>query len=219
MRRTVLRAAGCGTWPRWSRWRSRWRSGWSGSRQGGLATSAQEDADAGPTTRSSASGCRGPDRPRPGGLPRRRHQHPGSGDRPGRPPRRDLHQHPDRDVGTRRRAQHPLHLRPVALRRERGLRRHRHHRRPPGVSEDGQTLVDDPRSETTIRDAADTVVDVVTVPGGLPATGVRMGVGAPGFPEGTPPPAPRHRNERHARSRRRVGTAPRPTRTLVREDI
>ncbi len=55
----------------------------------------------------------------------------------------------------------------------------------PTVSEDGQTLRDDaPESTMTIRDAAGTVVDVIT--GGPPVTGVRMGVGAPGFPEGTP---------------------------------
>ncbi len=55
----------------------------------------------------------------------------------------------------------------------------------PTVSEDGQTLLDDdPRSGPTIRDAAGTVVDVIT--GGPPATGVRMGVGAPGFPAASP---------------------------------
>ena len=55
----------------------------------------------------------------------------------------------------------------------------------PTVSEDGQTLRDDaPETTVTIRDAAGIVVDVIT--GGPPATGVRMAVGAPGFPEGTP---------------------------------
>ena len=58
----------------------------------------------------------------------------------------------------------------------------------PVVSEDGQTLVDDaPETTITVRDAAHNVVEVITPnPGGVPATGVRMGVGAPGFPEGTP---------------------------------
>src|SRR5215213_5073637 len=55
----------------------------------------------------------------------------------------------------------------------------------PTVSADGQTLRDDsPESGPTIRDAAGTVVDVLR--GGPPVTGVRMGVGAPGFPEGAP---------------------------------
>jgi hypothetical protein len=54
----------------------------------------------------------------------------------------------------------------------------------PVVSEDGQSLVDDsPESGPTIRDAQGTVLDVLR--GGPPVTGVRMGVGAPGFPEGT----------------------------------
>ena len=53
----------------------------------------------------------------------------------------------------------------------------------PVVSEDGQRLVDDsPESGPTIRDAQGTVLDVLR--GGPPVTGVRMGVGAPGFPEG-----------------------------------
>jgi hypothetical protein len=53
----------------------------------------------------------------------------------------------------------------------------------PVVSEDGQTLSDDaPDTAVTIRDAAGTVV--AFLPG--PATAVRMGVGAPGFPEGPP---------------------------------
>jgi hypothetical protein len=58
----------------------------------------------------------------------------------------------------------------------------------PVVSEDGQTLVDDaPETTIAIRDATHTVIEVITpYPGGPPATGVRMGVGAPGFPEGTP---------------------------------
>jgi hypothetical protein len=57
----------------------------------------------------------------------------------------------------------------------------------PRVSEDGRTFVDDaPETTITVRDAANNVVEVVTpYPGGVPATGVRMGVGASGFPEGT----------------------------------
>ena len=56
----------------------------------------------------------------------------------------------------------------------------------PVVSEDGQTLLDDdPRSGPIIRDAAGTVVADLRGTG-PPATGVRMGVGAPGFPAGTP---------------------------------
>ena len=55
----------------------------------------------------------------------------------------------------------------------------------PVVSADGQSLVDDsPESGPTIRDAQGTVLDVLR--GGPPVTGVRMGVGAPGLPEGTP---------------------------------
>ena len=58
----------------------------------------------------------------------------------------------------------------------------------PRVSDGGQTIVDDaPETTITVRDAAHNVVEVVTpYPGGVPTTGVRMGVGAPGFPEGTP---------------------------------
>jgi hypothetical protein len=55
----------------------------------------------------------------------------------------------------------------------------------PTVSEDGQTLLDDnPESGPTIRDAAGTILDVLR--GGPPVTGVRMGVGSPGFPEASP---------------------------------
>jgi hypothetical protein len=55
----------------------------------------------------------------------------------------------------------------------------------PTVSADGQTLLDDnPESGPTIRDAAGTILDVLR--GGPPVTGVRMGVGSPGFPEATP---------------------------------
>jgi hypothetical protein len=59
----------------------------------------------------------------------------------------------------------------------------------PTVSEDGQTLLDDnPESGPTIRDAEGKILNVLK--GGPPATGVRMGVGAPGLPDaamaGTP---------------------------------
>ena len=61
----------------------------------------------------------------------------------------------------------------------------------PIASEDGATFSDnDPATTLTIRDAAHAVVQVIagwkddpTLP---PRTGTRMGVGAPGFPEGTP---------------------------------
>ncbi len=62
----------------------------------------------------------------------------------------------------------------------------------PTASEDGQTFSDsDPETMLTMRDAAHNVVRVIrpyeaddgSVP---PRMGVRMGVGAPGFPEGTP---------------------------------
>jgi hypothetical protein len=60
------------------------------------------------------------------------------------------------------------------------------------VSADGQSFVDDsPETTLTFRDAANAVLRVITpyqagdgsVP---PVTGIRMGVGAPGFPAGTP---------------------------------
>jgi hypothetical protein len=55
----------------------------------------------------------------------------------------------------------------------------------PVVSEDGQSIVDDsPESGPTIRDAQGIVLDVLR--GGPPVTGIRMGVGAPGFPEVSP---------------------------------
>jgi hypothetical protein len=58
----------------------------------------------------------------------------------------------------------------------------------PVVSEDGQTLVDDsPETTITMRDAAGNVVNIVKpATSGARATGVRMGVGKPGFPEATP---------------------------------
>ena len=52
----------------------------------------------------------------------------------------------------------------------------------PVVSDDGQALLDEnTQGSVTIRDATNAIVDVVE--GGPPITGVRMGVGAPGFPE------------------------------------
>jgi hypothetical protein len=60
------------------------------------------------------------------------------------------------------------------------------------VSEDGQSFVDDsPETTITIRDTAHAVVQVIkpyeagdgSVP---PVTAIRMAVGAPGFPAGTP---------------------------------
>jgi hypothetical protein len=55
----------------------------------------------------------------------------------------------------------------------------------PRVSDDGQTFLDDaPETTVTIRDAANTIVDVISGAPTPPATGVRMRVGAPGFPEG-----------------------------------
>ena len=55
----------------------------------------------------------------------------------------------------------------------------------PRVSEDGQTFVDDaPETTITIRDPAGNVVEIINpFPGAPPATGVRMSVGSPGFPE------------------------------------
>jgi hypothetical protein len=63
----------------------------------------------------------------------------------------------------------------------------------PEVSEDGQTLVDDQSQVTiTIRDAAGFIVQEVPGAGAPPVTGIRMGVGAPGFPQnpGAATPAP-----------------------------
>ncbi len=60
----------------------------------------------------------------------------------------------------------------------------------PRVSEDGQTFIDDaPETTVTIRDAGNNVVNVIRG-ASHPATGVRMGVGSPGFPEGTPAATP-----------------------------
>ena len=52
------------------------------------------------------------------------------------------------------------------------------------VSADGQSFTSGAGSSVTIRDAANTVIDVMT--SFPPATGVRMGVGSPGLAEGTP---------------------------------
>ena len=52
------------------------------------------------------------------------------------------------------------------------------------VSEDGRSWRSGAGSSVTIRDAADTVLDVLSDP--PPAVGTRMGPGAPGFPGGTP---------------------------------
>jgi hypothetical protein len=61
----------------------------------------------------------------------------------------------------------------------------------PVVSEDGQSLLDDQSQGTiTIRDAAGAVVQEMPTAGAPPVTGIRMGAGAPGFPEATATPAP-----------------------------
>jgi len=53
----------------------------------------------------------------------------------------------------------------------------------PVVSEDGQTLLDDQsQGKVTIRDAAGATVQEFATAGAPPVTGIRMGVGAPGFP-------------------------------------
>lgn len=52
------------------------------------------------------------------------------------------------------------------------------------VSADGQSFTSGAGSSVTIRDAANTVINVMT--SFPPATGVRMGVGAPGLAEVTP---------------------------------
>jgi hypothetical protein len=57
----------------------------------------------------------------------------------------------------------------------------------PRVSDDGQSFVDDAAETTiTLRDAATKVVQVIPDPPNPPATRIRMGVGSPGFPIGTP---------------------------------
>jgi hypothetical protein len=61
----------------------------------------------------------------------------------------------------------------------------------PRASEDGQSFIDDsPETMGTIRDAEHNVVQVLgPAAPNPPRTAVRMGVGAPGFPAGTPPAA------------------------------
>ena len=57
----------------------------------------------------------------------------------------------------------------------------------PVVSEDGQTILDDlSQTVATIRDAAGAVLQQIPSAGSPPVTGVRMGVGSPGFPVGPP---------------------------------
>jgi hypothetical protein len=57
----------------------------------------------------------------------------------------------------------------------------------PRVSDDGQSFIDDaPETTVTVRDAANNIVAVIPGPPAPPATGVRMGVGSPGFPVGMP---------------------------------
>jgi hypothetical protein len=64
----------------------------------------------------------------------------------------------------------------------------------PEVSEDGQTFIDDgSQVMLTIRDATGAIVDQIVPtgqPAGRPVTGVRMGVGEPGFPAGVPAGTP-----------------------------
>jgi hypothetical protein len=56
----------------------------------------------------------------------------------------------------------------------------------PVVSEDGQSLLDDQsQGKVTIRDAAGAIVQEFATAGAPPVTGRRVGVGSPGFPEGT----------------------------------
>jgi hypothetical protein len=52
------------------------------------------------------------------------------------------------------------------------------------VSDNGQTFESGEGSSITIRDANDNILQVIT--DAQPAVGTRMGVGAPGLPEGTP---------------------------------
>ena len=62
----------------------------------------------------------------------------------------------------------------------------------PVVSEDGQTFIDDgSKVMVTIRDASGAIGDQFSGEGSRPVTGIRMGPGEPGFPEGvSPPPSP-----------------------------
>jgi hypothetical protein len=55
----------------------------------------------------------------------------------------------------------------------------------PVVSEDGQTFLDDQSQVViTVRDAAGAILQQMPGAGAPPVTGIRMGVGAPGFPDG-----------------------------------
>ena len=57
----------------------------------------------------------------------------------------------------------------------------------PEVSEDGQSFIDDgSRAVATIRDATGAIVQEAPAVGARAVTAIRMGVGSPGFPEGTP---------------------------------
>ncbi|MBA2595493.1 MAG: hypothetical protein H0V00_02595 [Chloroflexia bacterium] len=57
----------------------------------------------------------------------------------------------------------------------------------PEVSEDGNTFIDDgSKAVATIRDASGTIVQQAPAVGARAVTAVRMGVGSPGFLEGTP---------------------------------
>ena len=59
----------------------------------------------------------------------------------------------------------------------------------PVVNEDGQSFIDDgSQGSVTIRDAAHQIVETITEPPTV--TGVRMGVGAPGFPAASPAATP-----------------------------
>jgi len=61
----------------------------------------------------------------------------------------------------------------------------------PEVSEDGQTFIDDgSRVMVTIRDAMGAVVQQMPGTGARPVTAIRMGPGAPGFPDGVSAGAP-----------------------------
>lgn len=64
----------------------------------------------------------------------------------------------------------------------------------PEASEDGQTFMDDgSRVMVTIRDAAGAIIEQIMPTGepvGRPVTGVKMRVGAPGFPESSPAATP-----------------------------
>ena len=102
-------------------------------------------------------------------------------------------------VGTRQRARRPLHRRPAALGCRRGLRS-----APStidGLPGGQRGRADAPRRRPAFgaahprRGRATSSADLRGT-GGPPATGVRMGVGAPGLPAGRPRPAPRPRNGR-----------------------